>query len=88
MNSTQPIRMEDRNETRKSVTKNGLTKSVTIREVENGFIIEIEKHGDVDGEYMSEHKTYISTANPMEKEEKKEGVAEGGILDVISELNI
>jgi hypothetical protein len=80
--------MSDTNEFRKSVTKNGVTKSLCIKEVENGYVINIEKYGDVEGDYINEKKTYISATNPMEKEEKLEQQEESGILEAIGALGI
>lgn len=55
-----------------SIKKDGMTKDVSVKKAENGYIICISKHGykkDKD-KYISEEKTYISTTNPLEK--KKE----------------
>jgi hypothetical protein len=61
----------------KSIEVNGITKTVTVKEVENGFVIEQSKYGrdsmKKDSEYIDECKTYISEENPLEgKEEDKE----------------
>lgn len=55
--------------------EDGSSKSVNVREVENGFIVCINKHwyeGEGDKkEYKYEEKEYISEENPL-KEKKKE----------------
>ena len=55
---------------RKSVEKDGVSKSVSVREVENGFVIDLEEYGDHEGEWKSKCKTYISTKNPLEGEKE------------------
>ena len=50
----------------KTITKNGMHKSLNVEEVENGFVIKITKEGEDDkGEYKYECKTYISSSNPL-----------------------
>lgn len=52
-------------------TKEGLTKRITIDKVENGYIICINKYGEIDGKYIDDCKKYISKTNPL-KTEKNE----------------
>ena len=57
---------------------NGESKTVTIREVENGFIICIEHYTpgneskDQPTQSKWDNKEYISPTNPLDKSEKKE----------------
>ena len=64
-----------------SETVDGITKSVDVEEIENGFIVSIHKHGmkssgegcsECDGEYINETKRFYSKENPLNKEEEKE----------------
>ena len=60
----------------KSIEVNGITKSLTVREVENGFIVEQSTYGrdttKKDSEYMDENKTYVTKTNPLEGKEADE----------------
>jgi hypothetical protein len=64
-----------------SETVDGITKSVDVEEIENGFIVTINKYGikpskegcsECDGEYINETKRFYSKENPLNKEEEKE----------------
>jgi len=64
-----------------SETVDGITKSVDVEEIENGFIVCINKYGikssgedcsECDGEYINETKKFYSKENPLNKEEEKE----------------
>lgn len=52
----------------KSESTDGMTKRVCVEQVENGFIIIMEKYGSSgeDEKYTSECKKYISKKNPLE----------------------
>ena len=52
----------------KSESTDGMTKRVCVEQVENGFIITMEKYGSSgeDEKYTSECKKYISKKNPLE----------------------
>jgi len=52
----------------KSESIDGMTKRVCVEQVENGFIITMEKYGSSgeDEKYTSECKKYISKKNPLE----------------------
>lgn len=51
----------------KSESTDGMTKRVCVEQVENGFIITMEKYGSGEDEkYTSECKKYISKKNPLE----------------------
>jgi len=52
---------------KKSITVDGITKSVTIDQVENGYVVHINKYGQVGEDYFDESKTYISKDDPREK---------------------
>jgi hypothetical protein len=57
-----------------SQEKDGITKSLRVEGVENGFIITKSKHGynesDKGENYIDETKKYISTKNPLEGKEE------------------
>ena len=54
-------------------SKDGVTKEISCREVENGFVVEIYKSWqDKEDGYQSETKTYISKDNPFLSKDKKE----------------
>jgi hypothetical protein len=56
----------------KSETADGITKRVCVEQVENGFVITMEKYGSgSDEKYTSECKKYISKKNPLEGENPK-----------------
>jgi len=64
-----------------SETTDGITKSVDVEEIENGFIVCIRKYGmksskegcdECDKEYIDETKRFYSKENPLNKEEEKE----------------
>jgi hypothetical protein len=57
-----------------SETKDGITKRMCVEKVENGFIISKSKYGNINDNYVDETKKYISTKNPLEKEEEKEEI--------------
>lgn len=81
---------KERKTWRKSVEKDGVTKSVSVDECENGFIISICEYGETNGIYKDSSKKYISTKNPLDevdvvdkdkqaKEEWKEAIDALGI---------
>ena len=64
-----------------SETVDGITKSVNVEEIENGFIVSIHKYGmkpskegcsECDGEYIDETKRFYSKEKPLKEEEEKE----------------
>ena len=61
--------------------KDGSSKTVRIRQVENGWIICIDKRFKEGEEWKYEEKEYISRKNPVEDEEE-----ETNEEDVISEV--
>ena len=75
----------------KRIEKNGITKSISVKSVENGYVIDINTYGrdtTVEGsEYKDVCKTYVSFENPLEesKEEKEEkSDAKESLKDLIS----
>ena len=77
----------------KSVEVNGVTKSLTVKEVENGFVVEQCTYGrdctKKDSEYLDENKTYVSKTNPLEgREEDKEDNDDGFSLKGLDVLII
>lgn len=74
----------------KSETADGITKRVCVEQVENGFIITMEKYGSgSDEKYTSECKKYISKKNPLEGQNPKteEESYEDKILDGLENLS-
>lgn len=58
----------------KSIKKDNVDKSVDVQEVENGFIITIDKSWkDKKDQYQYETKKYISTTNPFEESKGNKG---------------
>lgn len=64
-----------------SETIDGITRSVNVEEIENGYIVNIHKYGmkpskegcsECDSEYIDETKRFYSKENPLNKEEEKE----------------
>jgi len=61
----------------KSITKDGITKEVSVREVENGFLIRLTKFGEYPNEktgkkeYNHYEKEYISKTNPFEEDPQR-----------------
>jgi hypothetical protein len=58
----------------KSIRIGGFTKKIKVREIENGFIIELNKYGRVDGdeaesEYIDVSKEIFSAVNPLADKE-------------------
>lgn len=57
---------------RKSIEKDGITKSVSVEECENGYIISICREGYEGDKWIYDDKKYISTKNPLEGEEAQD----------------
>lgn len=71
--------------------KDGIERSVRVREVENGFIVEIRESGDKkekDGctHWYCENQTYISTSNPLDDESGDTDDQVGNVKDVIKNV--
>ena len=60
-----------------SETKNGVTRTLRVRGVENGFIVEVREDGykQIKGnkEWYCANQTFISKTNPLEEGEDSEG---------------
>jgi hypothetical protein len=52
-------------------TPDGITKRVSVEEIENGFLICISKYGSIGDKYVDENKKYYSETNPLEPESKE-----------------
>jgi hypothetical protein len=78
----------------KSETADGITKRVSVEQVENGYIVTMEKYGKAsndedDSKYTNDCKKYISKKNPLEgmaPKTEKESV-EDKILDGLENLS-
>jgi hypothetical protein len=90
MHLIEKIMDKKHNRWEKSETANGITKRVCVEQVENGFVITMEKYGSSgeDEKYTSECKKYISKKNPLEGENPKteEESYEDKILDGLDKL--
>lgn len=94
MNKTLNAMADDKKRWEKSETADGITKRVTVEQVENGYIVTMEKYGrssqDLDdSEYTNDCKKYISKKNPLEgmaPKTEKESV-EDKILDGLENLS-
>lgn len=69
----------------KTIKDNNKEKSLKVEEAENGYIIRISEFTHYP-DWKETVKVYISTTNPLEKEEPKEG-PDKEILDAIKEFN-
>ena len=85
----------DKKRWEKSETADGITKRVTVEQVENGYIVTMEKYGrpsmsdEDDSKYTNDCKKYISKKNPLEgmaPKTEKESV-EDKILDGLENLS-
>lgn len=59
---------------------NGISTSINVKQVENGFVVNISTYGrdttKKDSEYKDDYKTYISKTNPLEVKEEKPSLRE------------
>lgn len=74
MNTTSSNDKKAKESWRKSVKRNGITESIEVQEVENGFIIRKEKYGEdlnskSPNKWINETKEYVSKVNPLAEEE-------------------
>ena len=85
---------DDKKRWEKSETADGITKRVSVEQVENGYIVTMEKYGKLsvdedDSKYTNDCKKYISKKNPLEgmaPKTEKESV-EDKILDGLENLS-
>jgi hypothetical protein len=79
LKSTSTMNTKKKNRWRVTTEMNGITETKEVIEVENGFVIEISKYGNVtvDGKetYTDECKKYISTKNPLKDKTPVEEVS-------------
>lgn len=47
------------------VEENGMSRSVRVEEIDNGFIVEMNEYGSKDGKYFDKTKKYYSKENPL-----------------------
>ena len=89
------IEMSTRNDGKEwsySLEKDGITKRCTVKEVENGYTVKINKYGysknknGEEGEYMDETKEFISTQNPLEAENIEESISDAEALGNILQM--
>ena len=85
----------DKKRWEKSETADGVTKRVSVEQVENGYIVTMEKYGrpsmdgDEDDKYTNECKKYISKKNTLEgmKPKTEKESVEDKILDGLENLS-
>ena len=82
---TSPSKEKKYKKWEKSITKDGITKSIRVEEAENGFVVRMTEYTWEDS-YKESCKVYISTSNPLEKESplKEEEVS---IIKAIAAFN-
>ena len=74
------IYIEPKNKWEESKEVDGIIRTKTVAEVENGFIIVTRKSGSkptsegVESEYIDESKAFISKTNPLDEEDMKAGL--------------
>ena len=80
---------------RKEESVNGITKSLNVEEVENGYVIRVCKYGNdstkKDSKYIDEERTFISKENPLkelspEEDEESDDFSLGSINATISSM--
>jgi hypothetical protein len=85
--------VEGENKIEKSATQDDTTITVTVVEVENGFVCQKRISGNrgegEKKEYFEESKTYITTENPFEEESKEKIKLPNirGLLDTAANLS-
>ena len=84
---------DDNKEWSYSTEDNGITKRCTVREVENGFTINISKYGypksddgEKEGDYIDERKEFISKVNPLTAENLEESISDAETLGNIQTM--
>ena len=77
----------------KRVEKDGISKTLRVEKVENGYIITISKYGrnqkEKDSEYIDECKKFISETNPLENNEsdKKDSNIKSVVSSALNSIN-
>lgn len=71
LNKIRPMKEYSNEETKRPrvwsrrVEENGMSRSVRVEEIDNGFIIEMNESGCKDGKYFDKTKKYYSKENPL-----------------------
>lgn len=77
----------------KTIKKDGISKTLHVEKVENGYIITISKYGrnekEKDSEYIDECKKFISETNPLENNEsdKKDSNIKSVVSSAFNSIN-
>ena len=77
----------------KTIKKDGISKTLHVEKVENGYIITISKYGrnekEKDSEYIDECKKFISETNPLENNEsdKKDSNIKSVVSSALNSIN-
>lgn len=75
-----------------SIEKDGITKRCTVKEVENGYTVRINKYGNIetegekDSEWIDETKEFISKTNPLEAENLDESISDAETIGNIQQM--
>lgn len=76
----------------KRYEEDGLSKCITVEEVENGFVVRVSEYGykkngkEGKEEYIDINKTFISKTNPLAEEETKSYKEE--LIETLANLKI
>ena len=77
----------------KTIKKDGISKTLCVEKVENGYFITISKYGrnqkEKDSEYIEECKKFISETNPLENNEsdKKDSNIKSVVSSALNSIN-
>ena len=77
----------------KTVKKDGISKTLRVEKVENGYLITISKYGrnekEKDSKYIDECKKFISETNPLENNEsdKKDSNIKSVVSSAFNSIN-
>jgi hypothetical protein len=84
------IRIKDTTEevTRKSLEKDGITKSIEVKKVVNGFVIYICESGYKGEKWINNDQTYISLTNPLDDDTEKEKSFKETISEALKNLKL
>jgi hypothetical protein len=78
----------DKKEVISSVTKDGVTKTFRVEEVENGYVVTVNEYGyrgeGDKKEHYDESRKYISTTNPLDDSSTKEEESIDSIRSIIN----
>lgn len=74
--------------TRKSIEKDGITKSIEVKKVVNGYVIYLCESGYKGEKWINNDQIYISTTNPLEEEMGGEKSFKDTIKEALKNLKL